>query len=128
MGRKENKWWDSSVFSQGPPKSFLSKIERKLREESSWKASKVTHGIHLQVYNVWAYFHFFWFWFFLSVTNVCWLPLHLFFLFFFSFSGTVVPTCWFFLLLLLFFLSVTNVCWLPLFFFFLIFVLFFFLL
>ena len=35
VGRKENKCWGSSVFSLGPPKNFLSKIERKLREESS---------------------------------------------------------------------------------------------
>ena len=32
--RKENKWWGSSVFSLGPPKSFLSKIERKLMGEN----------------------------------------------------------------------------------------------
>jgi len=33
VGRKENKWWDSNVFSSGPPKSFLSKVERKLKAE-----------------------------------------------------------------------------------------------
>ena len=33
MGRKENKWWDSSVFSPSLPKIFLSKIERKLKRE-----------------------------------------------------------------------------------------------
>ena len=33
MGRKENKWWDRGVFSPDPPKSFLSKMERKLKGE-----------------------------------------------------------------------------------------------
>ena len=33
VGRKENKWWGSCIFSPGPPKSFLSKIERKLKGE-----------------------------------------------------------------------------------------------
>ena len=36
VGRKENKWWGPGVFSQDPPKSFISKMERKLREKSSW--------------------------------------------------------------------------------------------
>ena len=31
MGRKKNKQWNSSVFSPVSPKSFLSKIERKLK-------------------------------------------------------------------------------------------------
>ena len=34
MGRKENKWWGLGVFSPGPPKSFLSKMERKLKVEN----------------------------------------------------------------------------------------------
>ena len=32
--RKENKWWDPGIFFLGPPKSFLLKIERKLKEEN----------------------------------------------------------------------------------------------
>ena len=31
--RKENKWWDSGVFSLGLPKSFLPKMERKLKRK-----------------------------------------------------------------------------------------------
>ena len=31
--RKENKLWGSGVFSLGPPKNFLPKIERKLSED-----------------------------------------------------------------------------------------------
>ena len=31
VGRKENKGWSLGVFSSGPPRSFLSKIERKLK-------------------------------------------------------------------------------------------------
>ena len=34
-GRKENKWWGPDVFSPNLSKSFLSKMERKLREKSS---------------------------------------------------------------------------------------------
>ena len=34
VGRKKNKWWDLSVFFSGPPKSFLSKMERKLKGEN----------------------------------------------------------------------------------------------
>ena len=37
MGRKKNKWWGLGVFSLDPPKSFLSKIKRKLKEEN-WSA------------------------------------------------------------------------------------------
>ena len=33
MGRKENKWWDRGLFSPDPPKSFLFKMERKLKGE-----------------------------------------------------------------------------------------------
>ena len=33
VGRKDNKWWGQGVFSPGPPKSFLSKMERKLKVE-----------------------------------------------------------------------------------------------
>ena len=29
--RKENKWWGSGVFSPDQPKSFLPKLERKLK-------------------------------------------------------------------------------------------------
>ena len=29
--RKENKWWSSGVFSPDQPKSFLPKLERKLK-------------------------------------------------------------------------------------------------
>ena len=32
-GRKENKWWGVCIFSPGPPKSFLPKMERKLKEK-----------------------------------------------------------------------------------------------
>ena len=32
--RKGNKWWDLSVFSPIPQKSFLRKIERKLHREN----------------------------------------------------------------------------------------------
>ena len=32
--RKENKWWGPGVFSLGPPKNFLPKIERKLKGEN----------------------------------------------------------------------------------------------
>ena len=35
VGRKENKLWGLSVFSPGLPKSFLSKMERKLRGRNS---------------------------------------------------------------------------------------------
>ena len=31
VGRKKNKWWDLGVFFPSPLKSFLSKIERKLK-------------------------------------------------------------------------------------------------
>ena len=31
---KENKWWGPSVFSSGPPKSFLRKMEKKLKGEN----------------------------------------------------------------------------------------------
>lgn len=31
---KENKWWGPGVFSSGPPKSFLPKMERKLKREN----------------------------------------------------------------------------------------------
>ena len=34
VGRKENKWWGLVVFSPDPPKSFLPKIERKLKGEN----------------------------------------------------------------------------------------------
>ena len=34
MGRKENKWWGLGVFSLGPPKIFLPKMERKLKREN----------------------------------------------------------------------------------------------
>ena len=34
VGRKENKWWASGVFSLGPPKSFLSKMWRKLKRKN----------------------------------------------------------------------------------------------
>ena len=30
MERKENKWWGLGVISLSPPKSFLSKMKRKL--------------------------------------------------------------------------------------------------
>ena len=33
IGRKENKWWGPGVFSLGPPKCFLSKMERKLSKD-----------------------------------------------------------------------------------------------
>ena len=33
MGRKENKWWNPCIFSPSSQKSFLSKIERKLKRE-----------------------------------------------------------------------------------------------
>ena len=36
VGRKENKWWSLVVFSLGPPKTFLPKIERILGRENSW--------------------------------------------------------------------------------------------
>ena len=32
--RKENKWWGPSVFFPDPPKSFLPKMERKLKGEN----------------------------------------------------------------------------------------------
>ena len=32
--RKKNKWWSPGVFSPGPPKNFLPKIERKLKGEN----------------------------------------------------------------------------------------------
>ena len=32
--RKENKWWDLSVFSPIPQKGFLPKMERKLQREN----------------------------------------------------------------------------------------------
>ena len=31
--REENKWWNPGVFSLGPPKSFLPKMERKLKRK-----------------------------------------------------------------------------------------------
>ena len=34
VGRKENKCWGLGVFSPGPPKSFLSKMERKMKGEN----------------------------------------------------------------------------------------------
>ena len=34
VGRRENKLWDSGVFSPGPPKSFLPKMERKIKREN----------------------------------------------------------------------------------------------
>ena len=34
VGRKENKWWSLGVFSPNPSKSFLPKIERKLKREN----------------------------------------------------------------------------------------------
>ena len=34
VGRKENKWWGSGIFFSGPPKSFLPKMERKLKGEN----------------------------------------------------------------------------------------------
>ena len=37
MGRKENKWWGLGVSSPGPLKSFLPKMERKLKGEN-WAA------------------------------------------------------------------------------------------
>ena len=32
-GEKGNKWWGLGIFSPGPPKCFLSKMERKLSED-----------------------------------------------------------------------------------------------
>ena len=32
--RKENKWWGSSVFFPDPPKSFLPKLEKKLKGQN----------------------------------------------------------------------------------------------
>ena len=34
VGRKENKWWGLGIFFPNLPKSFLSKIERKLKGEN----------------------------------------------------------------------------------------------
>ena len=34
MGRNENKWWGPGVFFPGLPKSFLPKIEKKLKREN----------------------------------------------------------------------------------------------
>ena len=33
-GEERKKWWGPSIFSSGLPKSFLSKMKRKLREEN----------------------------------------------------------------------------------------------
>ena len=106
VGRKENKCWGSSVFSLGPPKNFLSKIERKLREESSWnELPKIPLEFTSKYTTV-----FFFLWFFLSVANVCWLPLFFFFYFFlfchfiFSFFGTNMLGFFFFGCVAFFFL------------------------
>ena len=32
--RKKNKWWGLGVFFLGPPKSFLPKMEKKLKREN----------------------------------------------------------------------------------------------
>ena len=57
VGKKENKFWGPDIFSPDPPKSFLSKMERKLGGRSSWKyPSPWKFGIHLQVFNMLASF------------------------------------------------------------------------
>ena len=71
--RKENKWWNLSVFSLGPPKSFLSKMERKLKGEIGhhfWMTMSMYNCTFTHV----AFLHTFFF--------LCCLPLFFFFLFF----------------------------------------------
>ena len=92
LDRKENKWWDSCIFSPDSSKSFLSKIERKLRERNSWnKLLKIPLKFTIKFPMYWLFFcywlvdFFFSLAFFSFVTDVM---VFIFFFFFFSFIWT----------------------------------------
>jgi len=87
VGRKENKRWSLGVFSLGPLKSFLPKMERKLRERSSWiELPKIPME-------------------FTSKSPMSWLLLFYLFIYFF----TCRLPLFFFLFPLIFYFSITNV-------------------
>ena len=61
VGRKENKWWNLGVFSPGPPKSFLPKIERKLKRKiGHYFLDKNSHvQVHMGLSTLFCFIFFF---------------------------------------------------------------------
>ena len=113
--RKENKWWDSGVFSLGSPKSFLSKMERKLKRKirhNFWTKMPCTVGLGLHPRSFSSQPFFFFFLIFFTWTLPAPAPSSFFFSFhllgrrclpFFFFGRVVQPFFFFFFFLLLFF-------------------------
>ena len=83
--REENKLWNPSVFSLGPPKSFLPKMERKLKRKIGHlfldKNSHVRLHMGLSTLLCFTLFSFF---FFLFLSS--WLLPHLLFIYIFWFT------------------------------------------
>ena len=107
VGSKENKWWGLGIFSLGPPKSFLSKIERKLKRKirhNFWTKMPCTVGLGLHPCSFSSQpFFFFPYFFHLDVACPC--PFFFFFSFhllgrrclpFFFFGRVVQPFFFFF--------------------------------
>ena len=74
-GRKENNWWGLGIFSLNTQKSFLSKMERKLKRENEAVMDKNTH----------VQFFFF----FSQTLSYIYIYIYIFF-FFFQVVGVIV--------------------------------------
>ena len=86
-------WWGLGVFSLGPPKSFLFKMERKLGGWNSdgWMTKMPMCNLHM------GFRTFFFFFAFLDVASSF---FYFFFLFSFDFLGSWVWQCLFYLFIL----------------------------
>ena len=72
MGRKENKWWGPCVFFLDPPKSFLLKIEKKLKGKIGYHFwTKMPMCNYIWASSMLLFFPPFFFFFFFSTPRRC---------------------------------------------------------